>query len=66
MHTGYNGGGMPGDGQGFPREVPLLSDELKAAGYKTHMRTLGCILSHPGLDGRATMWSVHRRDVALT
>ena len=37
MHTGYAGGGMPGDGQGMPLEVPLLPNELKRAGYATHM-----------------------------
>jgi arylsulfatase A-like enzyme len=37
MHTGYNGGGMPGDGQGMPLEVPLLSNELKRSGYTCHM-----------------------------
>ena len=37
MHTGYQGGGMPGDGEGFPLEVPLIGNELQRAGYKTHM-----------------------------
>lgn len=37
MHTHYDGGGMPGDGQGMPLKFPLLPGELKAAGYATHM-----------------------------
>ena len=37
MHTGYAGGGMPGDGEGMDLRVPLISDELKRVGYKTHM-----------------------------
>lgn len=28
---------MPGDGQGMPLEVPLLSSDLKRGGYATHM-----------------------------
>ena len=33
MHTGYTGGGMPGDGEGMELKWPLLPAELKAAGY---------------------------------
>lgn len=58
MHTGYNGGGMPGDGQGMPLEVPLLSNELKRGGYKCHMlgkwhlgfRTVGNLPVSRGFD----------------
>ena len=32
MHTGYTGGGMPGDGEGMELKWPLLPAELKAAG----------------------------------
>ena len=32
MHTGYTGGGMPGDGQGLELKWPLLPAELKTAG----------------------------------
>jgi hypothetical protein len=37
MHTGYDGGGMPGDGQGMPLTIPLLGEDMQRAGYKTHM-----------------------------
>ena len=37
MHTGYAGGGMPGDGEGMDLRIPLLPGELKAASYATHM-----------------------------
>lgn len=37
MHTGYTGGGMPGDGEGMDLAVPLLPLELKKLGYATHV-----------------------------
>ena len=37
MHTGYDGGGMPGDGQGMPLEVPLLAGELRSPGGFTRL-----------------------------
>ena len=39
MHSGYTGGGMPGDGEGVDLRLPLLPGELKTAtpAYATHM-----------------------------
>lgn len=37
MHSGYQGGGMPGNGVGMDLNMPLLPGDLKQAGYATHM-----------------------------
>eukprot|EP00041_Stephanoeca_diplocostata_P031016 m.953623 g.953623 ORF g.953623 m.953623 type:complete len:543 (-) comp23871_c1_seq11:3532-5160(-) len=58
MHSGYNGGGMPGDGQGMDLNMPLLPGDLKRAGYATHMlgkwhlgfRTADNLPVHRGFD----------------
>ena len=62
MHTGYTGGGMPGDGEGMELKWPLLPAELKAAGYVS--LTHACVLA-PLFSNRRAAYGDARRLLPL-